>query len=124
MRRTTWQELSDEGGSYAAHDDYVAACDVYVVAADAALEAGNASMAWILRVVARRMHVIAWARQKIDPGITADDVSPDQPRRGESWDTTMKREVTTFYVREPFTGDRIVVRVDRRGRVRRVRRIP
>ena len=103
----------DEAGRYRE------ARDAFLVAADAAEEEGKRTIAWALRLVARKMHIADWARKKFPTlGIRSSHVFPRPPTLDVR--QAMNEEVKVFLIRSPFFDEALVVSVDRRGRVRRV----
>ena len=86
--------------------------DLWLVTADAMEEVGRRTSAWLYRVVAGRLHVLHWARSQHGPRIALADV---RPLRRSPFKPGQR--VTEFEI-DRGVG---IVRVDRRGRVRRVR---
>lgn len=104
---------------------YTDARDAYLVAADAAETLGRPAEAWTLRIAARRMHIVDWARRELDPRVTPSEVTP---RRGLV--RTRRLEVRRYLIVAPLPADapvwaerwQVFVNVDNRGSVRIVER--
>ena len=110
--------LADQAEAFQNQDRVEDARDVWLVIADDYEEQGNKRLAALARTVSLRLHVLAWARSKLDRELTFHDVVPERLSQAD-----LLVERPSFLIRSRgWGGEDVVVRVDRRGRVSRLGR--